>query len=95
MILAAADLASNKSVEPPSDLITLWDWRDTGTPPNAGGLRDQPAGLLRRAKYLEAVYRVMARWYANGAKGFTDQDREIFQRVLKLRKEHKTNGAQR
>jgi len=76
-------------------LVTLWDWRDTGTPPNAGGLRDQPAGLLRRAKYLEAVYHVMKRWYTNGGKGFNDQDREIFQRVLKLRKEKKANAHSR
>jgi len=93
--LTAADIAAGRAVEPPSDLVTLWDWRDTGTPPNAGGLRDQPAGLLRRAKYLEAVYHVMKRWYTSGGKGFNDQDREIFQRVLKLRKEKKANDNSR
>lgn len=72
-------------MEPPSDLITLWDWRDTSTPPNAGGLRDQPAGLLRRAKYLEACYHVMQRWYAGGAK-FNEQEQAVFKRVLQLRK---------
>lgn len=91
MILAAADLAAGRDVEPPSDLITLWDWRDTSTPPNAGGLRDQPAGLLRRAKYLEAVYRIMQRWY-RGGKIDGAQEQAIFKRVLQLRKE-RNDGA--
>lgn len=93
MILTAAELAAGRDVEPPSDLITLWDWRDTSTPPNAGGLRDQPAGLLRRAKYLEAVYHVMQRWY-RGGKIDGAQEQALFKRVLQLRKE-RNDGAKR
>ena len=59
-----------------------------GTPPHAGGLRDQPAGLLRRGQYLEAVYNVMKRWYSQGAKSLTTAaDKRIFERVLKLRRD--------
>lgn len=65
----------------------LWDWRDTGTPPEHGGLNDQPAGLLRRAKYIEAVYNVMRRFYASGAKGFGRAESDILNRVLRLRRE--------
>jgi len=93
VILAAADMAAGLNVEPPSDLITLWDWRDTGTPPHAGGLRDQPAGLLRRAKYLEACYHIMQRWYKDSRYKMSKQETEIFKRVLKLRKEQKANGS--
>lgn len=86
--MTAADLAAGRDVEPPSDLIAVWDWRDLGTPPYAGGLADQPAGLLRRGQYLEAVYTVMKRWYTDGAKSLkTAADKRLFERVLKLRRE--------
>ena len=65
----------------------LWDWRDTGTPPHAGGLADQPAGLLRRAKYLEAVYNVMRRFYTQGVKGMGRAESDILKRVLELRRQ--------
>lgn len=58
------------------------------TPPNAGGLADQPAGLLRRGQYLEAVYTIMKRWYSQGAKSLTTPaDKRLFERVLRLRRE--------
>ena len=75
-------------MEPPSELIELWDWRDTGTPKVAGGRDDQPAGLLRRGKYLEAVYNVMKRWYTNGGAHFNQAEQRLFRRVLELRKKY-------
>ena len=88
LILAAADYAAGKDVEPPPELITLWDWRDTGTPPHAGGLADQPAGLLRRGKYLEACYTVMKRWYSAGGSHFNAAETKLFKHILELRKAH-------
>lgn len=87
LIRAAADHAAGHAVAPPPDLIKLWDWQDLSTPPVAGGLDDQPAGLLRRARYLEAVHDIMRRWYRDGSKDFTPSEREVFDLVLKIRKE--------
>lgn len=92
LILAAADFAAGKDVEPPRELIELWDWRDTGTPKVAGGRDDQPAGLLRKGKYLEAVYLVTKLWYANGSHNFNAAEQKLFKRVLELRKQ---NASQR
>lgn len=69
----------------------MWDWHDTGTPKVAGGRDDQPAGLLRKGKYLEAVYRVMKRWYAGGKK-FNSAEQKLFKHVLELRKSHNANA---
>lgn len=70
----------------------MWDWRDTGTPKVAGGRDDQPAGLLRRGKYFEAVYLVTKRWYAQGSAHFNKAEMDIFKSVLELRKQHGRNG---
>lgn len=72
-------------------MIELWDWRDTGTPKVAGGRDDQPAGLLRKGKYLEAVYRVTQQWYKYGARDFGLAEQKIFKRVLELRKARNAN----
>jgi len=66
----------------------LWDWRDLSTPPRAGGIDDQPAGLLRRARYLEAVYLTMQKWYRDGAGDLTASERDVFNLVLRIRKHH-------
>jgi len=48
MILAAADYAEDKISAPPIELKYAWQAHSYNTLPNAGGLRDQPAGLLLR-----------------------------------------------
>lgn len=92
LIKAAADYAAgHEDAAPPPDLIKLWDWRDLSTPPQAGGIDDQPAGFLRRARYLEAVYTVMQRWYRDGAVGFSKQENDLFNLVLRIRKDYAGN----
>lgn len=86
--MAAADFAEDVNKPPPQDLIDLWDWRDLGTPPHAGGLRDQPAGFLHRAKYLEHVYNIMRLWYGGNAKRIGKREKPVFDYVLKLRAQH-------
>ena len=87
LIAAAADYAAgHDQAAPPPDLIKLWDWRDLSTPPQWGGLDDQPAGFLARARYLEAVYDIMRRWYRDEA-NFTPRERKLFDLVLKARKQ--------
>lgn len=86
LILAAADFAAGHDVEPPSELVDLWDWTSTGTPKHAGGRDDQPAGLLRKGKYLDAVYRIMQRWYKHGSHDFNSAEQKLFKHVLELRK---------
>lgn len=55
MILAAADAAEGKG-PPPPDLELAWDCQTFGGLPEAGALRDQPAGLLKRARVALNVY---------------------------------------
>jgi hypothetical protein len=43
---------------------------------------------LQRARYLEAVYDIMHRWYRDGAQAFTPQERELFNLVLRIRKDY-------
>jgi hypothetical protein len=69
-------------------LVKLWDWRDLSTPPQAGGIDDQPAGFLRRARYLEAVYLTMQKWYRDGAANLTASERDVFDLVLRIRKHY-------
>lgn len=73
-------------------MIDLWDWRDTGTPKRAGGRANQPAGLLRKGKYLEAVYRIMQRWYKSGSRDFNSAEQKLFKYVLDLRKQRNANA---
>ena len=41
-----------------------WDSRTFGGLPEAGGLMDQPAGLLRRMRAALSVYEAWMRWKA-------------------------------
>jgi hypothetical protein len=57
MILAAADYGRGEG-EPPPELELALQAHRWGVLPEAGGLRDQPAGLLRRMTAAENVYNV-------------------------------------
>lgn len=61
MILAAADYAEDvPDSSPPPDLRLMQHCHQfPGALPEPGGLRDQPAGLLTRMRYLDGVYRVL------------------------------------
>lgn len=54
--MAAADAGRYEDTPPPPLLIKAWDIKRWGALPEAGGLLDQPAGLLQRAAYLSDVY---------------------------------------
>ena len=56
MILAAADLGRYDEGTPPPPLVAGWQMKRWAALPEAGGLRDQPAGLLTKAGYLMDVY---------------------------------------
>lgn len=60
MILAAADCA-NSNATPPPELKLAWQAMSYHALPEAGGLLDQPAGLLSR---MTRLYNV---WYAHDA----------------------------
>ena len=55
MILAAADCAEGKG-PPPGELTLAWQAQSWQALPEAGGLRDQPAGLLERMSTALSVY---------------------------------------
>ena len=59
MILAAADYGEPLTGDPPPDLALAFSCRRWGCLPEAGGLLDQPAGLIRRMSIAENVYNVL------------------------------------
>ncbi len=56
MIIAAADLGRYGEGQPPRELQIAWEIKRWSALPEAGGLLDQPAGLLRRAGYLHDIF---------------------------------------
>lgn len=56
MMLAAADLGRYDEGAPPPVLREAWLIKRWGALPEAGGLRDQPAGLLQKAARLLDIY---------------------------------------
>jgi len=67
MILAAADCAEGKG-PPPGELTLAWQAQSWQALPEAGGLRDQPAGLLDRMGASLRVHDAM-RAYADSPAG--------------------------
>jgi len=59
MILAVADCAEGKG-PPPGELILGWQARRWGALPEAGGLLDQPSGLLERMSTCLNVHDAMS-----------------------------------
>lgn len=90
--MTAADYAAGKPVEPPSDLIKLWNWRtywrDFGMTPVKGTMSEQPAQFVRRAYYLESVYQLMKDWYDHKGDNFNESQRKLFDYIMRLRKQH-------
>lgn len=56
MILAAADYGEEPSGEPPPELGLALSCHRWNSLPEAGGLLDQPAGLMRRLAIVENIY---------------------------------------
>ena len=73
MILAAAACAEDPRLSPPDILSLAWQCRAWRALPEAGGVLDQPVGLLSKMTALDNIYNVwnafikapdMARWKA-------------------------------
>lgn len=56
MILEAAEYGENPTGSPPPEVEMVLQIRRWGALPEAGGLLDQPAGLMRRLAVAENVY---------------------------------------
>lgn len=94
MILAAADCGQGKG-SPPELLRLAWQCKEWSTLPEAGGLRDQPAGLMSKMTQLNNVWQAYKRWKETPSdkvdeliKRYPD-DVEIRSEVDKLRKDGK------
>lgn len=77
---------------PPDELKEWWLCEELHVLPEAGGLRDQPAGLMNRLRYYGHVYKAMKAWNSREPgkeKDFTDRYPEywrIVQLVLDMEK---------
>lgn len=58
----AAVAAAEGTGEPPPELELAFENRDFGGLPEAGGLMDQPAGLLKRMRIAMAGFTAWRRW---------------------------------
>lgn len=65
--MGAADYAENpSSTPPPKELEYAWQCAEyPGALPNAGGLRDQPAGLIRRMRVTYNVWNSVREYFQN------------------------------
>ena len=59
LILAAAAAADTKGAAVPPELEQAWECMRYNALPNPGGLRDQPAGLIRRMTTASFYYDAM------------------------------------
>ena len=87
MILAAADCAEGKG-PPPGELTLGWQAKCWGALPEAGGLKDQPAGLLEKMSTCVSVYDAMRAYKAcpPGQEGeFSRRQPDAWRIVLSIR----------
>lgn len=92
LILAAADHAEGrKGAKPPRELAKYWEVLETGLGLWPGGLVDQPAGFVRRARYLYLVHEAIKHWRRVKLSVFrkeaTRDELEAVDEVLRLRRE--------
>ena len=57
LILAAAEAGKDGEAPPPPELVLAWQCQEWHALPRAGGLWEQPAGLMSRLRTLSEVYR--------------------------------------
>lgn len=92
MILAAADFADGKTKVAPRELTLLWNCDRFEALPKAGGLLDQPYGLMLRMRMCENVHGAMQLWKASKWETFEREhpaEWDIVQQVMSLREEEK------
>lgn len=90
LIVAAGECAQFGPDEhpPPPELKLAWQTREYGVLPEAGGLRDQPAGLLDRMDAAYHTHRAVKAWaraFYHGSGSFNQwaQKNEDVWRVVK------------
>ena len=95
MILAAADFAEDpEHCEPPRELELMFECqRFPGALYMAGGLGDQPAGLVRRMRAALTVFEAVRAWKAARVRAeWCEQNPgewRVVQKVLKMREVEK------
>ena len=78
---------------PPDELKEWWLCEELHVLPEAGGLRDQPAGLLTKMQYIGTVYRAIRTWNdrePGKEKEFVDAYPDLWQviqRVMEMEKQ--------
>lgn len=97
MTLAAADAAENRKAAPPSELTLQWQCERYSVLPEAGGLNDQPAGLVARMEHAAGVYRAMQMYRNLSADKFrtehpTYYDLWAYVRKVRARQKVSTDG---
>ena len=96
MILAAADAAEGLG-PPPEELQLAWHVKRWGSLPRAGGLDDQPVGLVARMATAGNVYDAIRSWRKspNWIKWQADNPGawDVVQAVIELRKQAEKYGG--
>lgn len=91
-MLAAAEYGEDGEKAPPPELELAFSCHRWNTLPEAGGLLDQPAGMMRRMSIVENIYNAFhgLRQAKDYAKFGDDnpQAMRVIENIYKLRKEH-------
>lgn len=66
---------------PPDELVEWWQCEELHVLPEAGGLRDQPAGLMHRLRTLGHVYRALKAWKDRGEGSSSETSEMRFARM--------------
>ena len=95
LVWAAAD-AGQYDAPPPRLLTRAWRIKRWGALPEAGGLLDQPAGLMQRMAYLSDVYNAHRAWRralesmdSEGLARWQEQNADVMNLMAQIREERR------
>lgn len=89
MILAAAECGENPQAEPPPELRLAWQATGYHALPEAGGLLDQPAGLLNRMTAAYNAWQAFDRYRRRDVskhQQWVEANPELWNEILRIRK---------
>lgn len=68
--------------EPPEELTLAWQAHRWNALPEAGGLLDQPAGLIERMAYAENMYNAYKLWHDGRAVELANNNPDLFDFIV-------------
>jgi hypothetical protein len=97
ILIASADYARGEIAHPPELLELGFQVEQYGALPTAGGLYDQPAGLMQKLRMVMNVYHAHRQYYKNGNKPgeaakWKQEHEDLYDIVLDIKELREQNG---